>query len=166
MHSMGKSVFVQDIVSTTNGNTIRHSIKCANQLGMEPATPPPPLGGEGGVGVSPWDTPLYPYPAQVVKTFFRKKIVFFRSFFLDVFQIVKRKVQVEAKKNLKKNRSKDVDGFDLRWHSLFMVINASPEISAEDNLRDLIALSPLETKEANDWFDMVEDRWLDSMNEE
>ena len=52
------------------------------------------------------------------------------------------------------------------WHSLFMVINASPEISAEDNLRDLIALSPLETQEANDWFDMIEDRWLDSMNEE
>jgi hypothetical protein len=47
-----------------------------------------------------------------------------------------------------------------------MVINASPEISAEDNLRDLIALSPLETKEANDWFDMIEDRWVDSMNEE
>ncbi len=58
------------------------------------------------------------------------------------------------------------DGIANLGHSLFMVINASPEISAEDNLRDLIALSPLETKEANDWFDMVEDRWLDSMNEE
>ena len=78
-------------------------------------------------------------------------------------------IEVQAdiqKKKTEKKRSKDVDGFDLRWHSLFMVINASPEISAEDNLRDLIALSPLETKEANDWFDMIEDRWLDSMNEE
>ena len=58
------------------------------------------------------------------------------------------------------------DGTADLWHSLFMVINASPEISAEDNLRDLIALSPLEPQEAHDWFDMVEDRWLDSMNEE
>ena len=58
------------------------------------------------------------------------------------------------------------DGIACLGHSLFMVIDFSPEISAEDNLRDMIALSPLETKEANDWFDMIEDRWLDSMNEE
>ena len=81
-------------------------------------------------------------------------------------QVVKRERPGRGEKKSEKNRSTDVDGFDLRWHSLFMVINASPEISAEDNLRDLIALSPLETKEANDWFDMVEDRWMDSMNEE
>jgi hypothetical protein len=47
-----------------------------------------------------------------------------------------------------------------------MVIDFSPEISAESDLRDMIALTPEETAEANAWFDMVEDRWLDSMNEE
>ena len=51
-------------------------------------------------------------------------------------------------------------------YSLFMVIDFSPEISAESDLRDMIALTPEETAEANAWFDMVEDRWLDSMGEE
>jgi len=51
-------------------------------------------------------------------------------------------------------------------HYLFMVIDFSPEISAESDLRDMIALTPEETAEANAWFDMVEDRWLDSMGEE
>ncbi len=54
-------------------------------------------------------------------------------------------------------------------YSLFMVINFSPEISAECNLRDLVALSPLETAEANAWFDQreaeMEDRWLDAAYE-
>ena len=131
-------------------------------LGTEAAPPPP----GGGGGYPPWDTPLYPRSVCAVKTFFRKKIVFFRSFFLDSWPGCQAKSPGRGEKKSEKNRSKDVDGFDLRWHSLFMVINASPEISAEDNLRDLIALSPLETKEANDWFDMIEDRWLDSMNEE
>ena len=46
-----------------------------------------------------------------------------------------------------------------------MVTNFSPQINAESDLRDLIALSPLETAEANAWFDQreaeMEDRWLD-----
>ena len=58
------------------------------------------------------------------------------------------------------------DGIACLGHSLFMVIDFSPEISAENDLRDMIALTPEETSEANAWFDMVEDRWLDSMNEE
>ena len=58
------------------------------------------------------------------------------------------------------------DGIACLGHSLFMVIDFSPEISAENDLRDMIALTPEETAEANAWFDMVEDRWLDSMNEE
>ena len=58
------------------------------------------------------------------------------------------------------------DGMASLGHSLFMVIDFSPEISAENDLRDMIALTPEETAEANAWFDMVEDRWLDSMGEE
>ena len=58
------------------------------------------------------------------------------------------------------------DGIACLGHSLFMVIDFSPEISAESDLRDMIALTPEETAEANAWFDMVEDRWLDSMGEE
>ena len=58
------------------------------------------------------------------------------------------------------------DGMASLGHSLFMVIDFSPEISAESDLRDMIALTPEETAEANAWFDMVEDRWLDSMGEE
>ena len=44
--------------------------------------------------------------------------------------------------------------------------NDFANISAESNLSDMIALTPEETTEANAWFDMVEDRWLDSMGEE
>ena len=58
------------------------------------------------------------------------------------------------------------DGIANLGHSLFMVIDFSPEISAESDLRDMIALTPEETAEANAWFDMVEDRRSDSMNEE
>ena len=69
--------------------------------------PPPPPGGGGGVGVSPWDTPLYPCSAHLVKLFFQKKITIFQTIFLDVFQVVKRKrprpVQVHAKKKVKKS---------------------------------------------------------------
>ena len=61
------------------------------------------------------------------------------------------------------------DAIACLGHSLFMVINFSPEISAECNLRDLVALSPLETAEANAWFDQreaeMEDRWLDAAYE-
>ncbi len=102
MHSMGKSVFVQDIVLTTNGNTIRHSIKCANHLGTEAATPPPPQGGRGGRGVSPWDTPLYPHPAQVVKLFFQKKSQFFRRFFLTFSRLSSANVHAPSRSMRKK----------------------------------------------------------------
>ena len=74
--------------------------------------------------------------------------------------------QADSRKKSEKKYPKNVDEIARLRHSLFMVINASPEISAEDNLRDLIALSPLETKEANDWFDMIEDRWVDTFREE
>jgi hypothetical protein len=47
-----------------------------------------------------------------------------------------------------------------------MVIDFSPEISAESDLRDMIALTPEETSEANAWFDMIEDKWVDSFREE
>lgn len=67
---------------------------------------------------------------------------------------------------IRKNIWKMFDGIANLGHSLFMVIDFSPEISAESDLRDMIALTPEETSEANAWFDMVEDRWLDSMNEE
>jgi hypothetical protein len=64
-----------------------------------------PLGG--GRGVSPWDTPLYSAPVQVVKTFRKKYFCFFERFFLTVVWIVKRKVQADAKKYLKKYLQKD-----------------------------------------------------------
>jgi hypothetical protein len=59
------------------------------------------------VGVSPWDTPLYLGPAQVVKTFRKKYFLFFERFFLTVVWIVKRKVQADTKKYLKKYLQKD-----------------------------------------------------------
>jgi len=65
------------------------------------------VGGGGGVGVSPWDTPLYLGPAQVVKLFRKKYFLFFERFFLTVVWIVKRKVQADAKKYLKKYLQKD-----------------------------------------------------------
>jgi len=59
------------------------------------------------VGVSPWDTPLYLGPAQVVKLFRKKKSHFFRRFSLTIVWVVKRKVQADAKKYLKKYLQKD-----------------------------------------------------------
>ena len=44
--------------------------------------------------------------------------------------------------------------------------NAFATISAESDLRDMIALTPEETSEANAWFDMIEDKWVDSFREE
>ena len=47
--------------------------------------------------------------------------------------------------------------------------NAFASFSAESDLRDMIALTPEETAEANAWFDQreaeMEDRWLDSAYE-
>ena len=49
----------------------------------------PPLGGEGGVGVSPWDTPLYSCAVGRVKLFFAYFFFLFYAFFflcLEGFQ--------------------------------------------------------------------------------
>ena len=48
----------------------------------ESPLPPPPLGGEGGEGVSPWDTPLYSCAADDVELFLHNFFFFFLHFFL------------------------------------------------------------------------------------
>jgi hypothetical protein len=95
---------------------------------------------------------------------FQKKIAIFCSFFLDILQVVKRKLQVGAKKNLKKMQ-KNLDTKAVLPHSLTMQ-NEFALMSAECEMTNLIALSPVEIMEANAWFDMVsaqfdeiEDAW-------
>ena len=78
--------------------------------------------------------------------------------------LVKRKLHAHAEKYLKKYLKNACAIRGLRY-SLGME-NAFATISAESDLRDMIALTPAETTEANAWFDMVEDGWLDSMGEE
>ena len=78
--------------------------------------------------------------------------------------LVKRKLHAHAEKYLKKYL-KNACAILSPCYSLGME-NAFATISAESDLRDMIALTPEETAEANAWFDMVEDRWLDSMGEE
>ena len=46
------------------------------------------------------------------------------------------------------------------------MVNEFSEISAESALSDMIQRSATEITEANDWFDMIEDRWVDSFREE
>ena len=38
--------------------------------------------------------------------------------------------------------------------------------SAESNMSSMITLSFEEITEANEWFDMIEDKWVDSFREE
>ena len=46
------------------------------------------------------------------------------------------------------------------------MVNEFSEISAESALSEMIQMSATEISEANAWFDQMEDKWLDSMNEE
>ena len=44
--------------------------------------------------------------------------------------------------------------------------NDFANISAESNMSDMTTLSFEEITEANAWFDMIEDKWVDSFREE
>ena len=57
------------------------------------------------------------------------------------------------------------DGLRLPRYCIFMV-NEFSEISAESALSDMIQMSATEVTEANEWFDMIEDKWVDSFREE
>jgi hypothetical protein len=46
------------------------------------------------------------------------------------------------------------------------MVNEFSTISAESALSDMIQMSATEITEANEWFDMIEDKWVDAMNEE
>lgn len=46
------------------------------------------------------------------------------------------------------------------------MVNEFSEISAESALSEMIQMSATEITEANAWFDMIEDKWLDSFREE
>jgi len=46
------------------------------------------------------------------------------------------------------------------------MVNKFSEISAESALRETIEMSATEITEANEWFDMIEDKWVDSFREE
>ena len=117
-------------------------------MGFALPPPSPPRGAGGG-------SLLYHACAHLVKTFFKQ-------FFPWLPSACQAQSPGFCKKKYPKNRWRSA----ALCYSLFMVIDFSPEISAENDLRDMIALTPEETAEANAWFDMVEDRWLDSMNEE
>ena len=46
------------------------------------------------------------------------------------------------------------------------MVNEFSEISAESALSDMIQMSATEVTEANEWFDMIEDKWVDAFREE
>ena len=89
------------------------------------------------------------------------------DFFLTSVTLVKRKLHAHAEKYLKKYL-KNACAIQGLCYSLGME-NAFATISAESDLRDMIALTPEETTEANAWFDQreteMEDSWLDGAYE-
>ena len=99
--------------------------------------PPPPTPPRGGVGVSPWDTPLYSRSAHLVKLFFQKKSQFFRRFFLTFSRLSSVNVHAPSRSTRKKSEkkcTKDVDDWRSRLYAIRMKIENEIKWSDLENI--------------------------------
>ncbi len=93
-----------------DSNTIAQQEACQPRwhgICSPPPPPPPPRRGGGGGGGIPLGYPIVLWKLEARQAFSQKKSHFFRRFSLTVVWFVKRKVQADAKKYLKKYLKKD-----------------------------------------------------------